>query len=152
MSRSLRKSCALYEVRIDTAFDQVITACADPKRPNGWIDGSITDAYRRLHSLGWAHSIETWTPDGKLVGGLYGLAIGGLFAGESMFHLATDASKVALVQLVETLSDGGGGLLDVQWTTEHLVSLGAIDVPRSVYLDRLAAALERPLPAVFGGR
>ena len=152
VSRSLRKSCALYEVRIDTAFDQVITACADPKRPNGWIDGSITDAYRRLHSLGWAHSIETWTPDGKLVGGLYGLAIGGLFAGESMFHLATDASKVALVQLVETLSDGGGGLLDVQWTTEHLVSLGAIDVPRSVYLDRLAAALERPLPAVFGGR
>ena len=152
ISRSLRKSCALYEVRIDTAFDQVITACADPKRPNGWIDGSVTDAYRRLHSLGWAHSIETWTPEGKLVGGLYGLAIGGLFAGESMFHVATDASKVALVQLVETLSDAGGGLLDVQWTTEHLVSLGAIDLPRSVYLDRLAAALERPLPAVFGGR
>lgn len=150
-TRSLRRSCARYEVRLDTAFDQVIAACADPKRPHGWIDSSVTDAYRRLHRLGWAHSVEAWTPDGELVGGLYGIAIGGLFAGESMFHRATDASKVALVGLVDLLVAGGASLLDVQWTTEHLVSLGAVDVPRPVYLERLAEALARPLPAVFGG-
>ena len=124
VSRSLRKSCARFDVRIDTAFDDVITACADPKRPQGWIDQSITDAYCQLHRLGWAHSVETWSAEGELVGGLYGLAIGGLFAGESMFHRATDASKVALVHLVETLGPDSGGLLDVQWTTDHLVTLG----------------------------
>lgn len=153
ISRSLRRSCARFEVRVDTAFDEVIDACADPSRPHGWIDGSIMAAYRRLHRLGWAHSVETWTPEGELAGGLYGIAIGGLFAGESMFHRATDASKVALVGLVERLGERGtaGRLLDVQWTTDHLVSLGAVDVPRDRYLALLPEALARPLPPGFGG-
>jgi leucyl/phenylalanyl-tRNA--protein transferase len=97
----------------------------------------------RLHRLGWAHSVEAWR-DGRLAGGLYGLAIGGLFAGESMFHRRSDASKVALVGLVERLRTGGGVLLDVQWLTPHLASLGAVDVPRPRYLDLLADARARP--------
>ena len=149
VSRSLRKACATYEVRIDTAFDDVIVACADPRRPHGWIDRSIMDAYRRLHRLGWAHSFESWTPDGELAGGLYGIAIGGLFAGESMFHRRTDASKVALVSLVDVLRSGGATLLDVQWTTDHLRTLGAIDVTREHYLELLAEALTHPLPDAF---
>lgn len=149
VSRSLRRSCDRYEVRFDTAFDQVLEACADPSRPHGWIDGAISAAYRNLHVLGWTHSVEAWTPEGELAGGLYGVAIGGLFAGESMFHHRTDASKVALIALVDALRAGGATLLDVQWTTPHLVSLGAVDVPRSQYLDLLGAALERPLPELF---
>ena len=149
--RSLRRSCARYEVRIDTEFDEVISACADPLRAHGWIDGAIIEAYRRLHRLGWAHSVEAWTPDGELAGGLYGIAIGGLFAGESMFHRRVDASKVALVALVERLQAGGATLLDVQWTTEHLVSLGAVDIPRDQYLSELAVALRHSLPPAFGG-
>lgn len=142
VSRSLRRSCRRYAVTVDTAFVDVIRACADPRRPEGWIDESFVTAYSTLHRLGWAHSVETWH-DGALVGGVYGLAIGGLFAGESMFHRATDASKVALVGLVDRLRRGGGSLLDVQWTTPHLVSLGAIDVPRENYLHELAAAIVR---------
>lgn len=153
ISRSLRRSCHRYEVRVDTAFDEVIAACADPNRPHGWIDGDVMAAYRRLHRLGWAHSVESWTPGGELVGGLYGIAIGGLFAGESMFHRAPDASKVALVGLVHFIGESGaaGRLLDVQWTTDHLSSLGAIDVPRDRYLTLLAEALTLPLPSAFGG-
>jgi leucyl/phenylalanyl-tRNA--protein transferase len=151
VSRSLRKACARFEVRVDTAFDQVLAACADPKRPHGWIDGAVAEAYRRLHLLGWAHSVEAWTPEGELAGGLYGIAVSGLFAGESMFHRRTDASKVALVGLVDRLRDGGATLLDVQWTTEHLTSLGAVDISRDDYLGRLADALARPLPPAFGG-
>lgn len=151
VSRSLRKACARFEVRIDTAFDQVLDACGDPRRPNGWINKAVKSAYRTLHELGWAHSVEAWTPDGELAGGLYGLAIGGLFAGESMFHRATDASKVALVHLVELLTaaapGAGGRLLDIQWVTPHLASLGAVELRRPAYLDRLAAAL--PLPDAF---
>ena len=148
VSRSLRKACDRSEIRIDTAFDEVIEACADPRRPHGWINKAITEAYRDLHRRGWAHSVETWT-DGELVGGLYGIAIGGLFAGESMFHRATDASKVALVGLVDLLVAGGAVLLDVQWKTDHLASLGAVEIPRTEYRQRLAAALEVPLPASF---
>lgn len=151
VSRSLRKACDRYEVRVDTAFDEVIDACGDPRRPNGWINKAVKNAYRTLHELGWAHSVETWTPEGELAGGLYGLAIGGLFAGESMFHRRTDASKVALVGLVERLREGGATLLDVQWTTDHLRTLGAVDVSRDQYLALLADALERPLPPAFGG-
>ena len=154
VSRSLRSACNRFEIRVDTSFDEVIEACADPARPHGWIDKAIRDAYRELHRLGWAHSVEAWTPDGRLAGGLYGIATGGLFAGESMFHRETDASKVALVGLVERLRAGPAGpdaLLDVQWTTEHLVRLGAVDVTRSEYLNRLAIAIECPLPAAFGG-
>lgn len=151
VSRSLRKACDRYEVWVDTAFDAVIEACADPRRPHGWINKAIRDAYRQLHVLGWAHSVEAWTPDGELAGGLYGLAIGGLFAGESMFHRRTDASKVALVGLVDLLRQGDAAVLDVQWTTDHLRTLGAVDTPRDDYLASLPAAVARPLPPAFGG-
>ena len=140
VSRSLRQACRQFEVRVDTAFDRVIAHCADPSRDGGWINRDVIDAYRRLHELGWAHSVETWEDD-TLVGGLYGVSVGAMFAGESMFHLARDASKVALVALVERMRAGGGTLLDVQWTTPHLRSLGALDISRSDYLARLAEAV-----------
>jgi leucyl/phenylalanyl-tRNA--protein transferase len=116
--------------------------CGDPRRSGAWINRSIVDAYDRLHRLGWAHSVETYL-DGELVGGLYGVRIDRFFAGESMFHHATDASKVALVHLVDILRAVGVTLLDVQWTTPHLVSLGAVDVPRTTYLELLADAAAR---------
>jgi leucyl/phenylalanyl-tRNA---protein transferase len=147
VSRSLAKSCRRMEVRVDTAFDDVVAACGDPARDGGWIDARIAAAYGELHRLGWAHSVESWV-DGELVGGLYGVAIGGLFAGESMFHRATDASKVALVGLVELLSDEHRDrrLLDVQWQTPHLASLGVVELPRAYYVRLLKDALEVPLP------
>jgi leucyl/phenylalanyl-tRNA--protein transferase len=146
VSRSLRRSCGRYEVRIDTAFDEVVDGCSHPARPGGWITADIRRAYARLHELGWAHSVEAWDQDG-LAGGLYGVAIGGLFAGESMFHRRPDASKVALVRLVEHLGAGGAGrVLDVQWPTDHLVSLGVIAVPRARYVELLADAIDLPLP------
>jgi leucyl/phenylalanyl-tRNA--protein transferase len=148
VSRSLRRSCRRFEMTIDTAFQEVVDACADPRRDGSWISPAMRRAYLRLHRLGWAHSVEAWGPDG-LAGGLYGVAIGGLFAGESMFHRATDASKVALVTLVEQLRSAGGALLDVQWTTDHLASLGAVDVPRWRYLELLADAVGRPQPELF---
>ena len=147
VTASLRRSCRRFEVRVDTAFDAVVEGCADPSRRGGWIDRRIAGAYGELHRLGWAHSVEAWSDDGELAGGLYGVAIGGFFAGESMFHRRPDASKVALVGLVERLDPGG--LLDVQWRTPHLASLGAAEAPREAYLARLAAALELPLPAAF---
>jgi leucyl/phenylalanyl-tRNA--protein transferase len=148
IGRSLRKSCARFDVRIDTAFDDVMLACADPGRSPPWITEEVRAAYGELHRLGWAHSVETYSPDGKLIGGLYGVSIGGMFGGESMFHRATDASKVALVALVERLRAGGATLLDVQWSTPHLASLGAIEIPRREYLERLRIAIE--LPSTFG--
>ena len=154
VSRSLRKSAAAFEIRVDTAFEQVIDACADPSRPGRWINADIRAAYVRLHELGWVHSVEAWSrADGELAGGLYGVAVGGLFAGESMFHRVTDASKVALVALVDLLRDdgvgGAGRLLDVQWQTKHLESLGAVEVPRVEYLQRLSDALPLALPSAF---
>jgi len=140
VSRSLRRSCRRYEVRMNTRFRDVMERCGDPSRPHGWITPAFVDAYAELHRLGWAHSFETYL-DGHLVGGLYGVRITGLFAGESMFSDATDASKVALVSLVDWLNQSGATLLDVQWTTPHLASVGAIDVPRSQYLEMLAAAV-----------
>jgi leucyl/phenylalanyl-tRNA--protein transferase len=150
VSRSLRRSVRDFEVRVDTAFEEVVTACADPSRESGWIDDDIRTAYVRLHELGWAHSVETWR-DGRLVGGLYGVAIGGLFAGESMFHTVRDASKAALVALVRGLDDehGASRLVDVQWSTPHLASLGVVEVPRATYLRRLPGALALPRPALF---
>lgn len=139
VSRSLRRSGRRFELRFDTAFESVVRACADPVRSGAWIDDAMLQAYVVLHELGWAHSVETWTPAGELAGGLYGVAIGRLFAGESMFHRGTDASKVALVGLVERLAPGS--LLDVQWLTPHLASLGAVEIPRAEYLRRLAVAL-----------
>jgi leucyl/phenylalanyl-tRNA--protein transferase len=151
LTRSLRRSYARYEIRVDTAFDQVVDACAEPTRPHGWITPGIQSAYRTLHRLGWAHSVEAWSKDdGTLAGGLYGVCIGGLFAGESMFHHRRDASKVALVGLVDLLSeDEVDRLLDVQWTTDHLRSLGAVDVPRNDYIGRLSDALSLPMPSAF---
>jgi leucyl/phenylalanyl-tRNA--protein transferase len=152
VSRSLRQSARGMEIRVDSAFDEVIEACADPSREAGWIDESILEAYTRLHALGWAHSVEAWR-DGELVGGLYGVAIGGLFAGESMFHFRTDASKAALVGLVRLLTDGaddlGDRVLDVQWMTPHLASLGAVDLDRADYVRRVAEAVRLPLPPGF---
>jgi leucyl/phenylalanyl-tRNA---protein transferase len=145
VSRSLRRSCRDFEVRVDTAFAEVLDACADPCRAHGWIDRRIRRAYLRLHELGWAHSVEAWR-DGRLEGGLYGLALGGLFAGESMFHRARDASKVALVGLVERLADehAGDRLVDVQWQTPHLATLGVEEIAREDYLARLPALLAVP--------
>lgn len=150
VSRSLRRACARYEIRVDTAFAEVVSACADPKRPGGWISAEITAAYRTLHDLGWSHSVEAWDADG-LAGGLYGVAVDGLFAGESMFHRRADASKVALVALVDLLRADGDDrrLLDVQWTTDHLASLGARDVPRRRYVELLASARTAPLPPAW---
>jgi leucyl/phenylalanyl-tRNA---protein transferase len=139
ISRSMARSARRFEMRIDTAFRDVMVACGDPRRPQGWITPAFVDAYTALHEYGWAHSVEAWQ-DGRLVGGLYGVRINGFFAGESMFHTATDASKVALMVLVDWLNAIDVWLLDVQWTTPHLASLGAIDVARHDYLRLLAQA------------
>lgn len=143
VSRSLAKSARRFEIRVDTACAEVVDACADPRRPSGWIDAPIREAYLRLHELGWVHSVETWR-DGRLVGGLYGLALGGLFAGESMFHRETDASKAALVGLVRILDDGYDRLIDTQWQTPHLATLGVSEVSRAAYLKLLAEVLPTP--------
>lgn len=141
VSRSLRRSLRRFDVRFDTSFRRVMEACADPRRDGSWIDRPFIDAFVRLHELGWAHSVEVLDTNGALVGGLYGVRIGRFFAGESMFHSATDASKVALVHLVDWLVGSGAELLDVQWTTPHLRSLGAVDIPRAEYLERLERAV-----------
>jgi leucyl/phenylalanyl-tRNA--protein transferase len=150
ISRSLRRSYASFEIRVDTAFDDVVAACADARRPGRWITPRIAEAYRRLHDLGWAHSVECWRA-GRLAGGLYGVDVGGLFAGESMFHRETDASKVALVALVEMLAEDHDPrrLLDVQWRTDHLATLGVIEISRDEYRRRLAIALPAPRPHRF---
>ena len=152
VSRSLRRSEREFEIRVDTAFDEVVDACGDPSRSGAWIDDGIRAAYGELHRLGWAHSVETWQ-DGRLAGGLYGVALGGLFAGESMFHRSRDASKVALVALVDLMSDAHAGrrLIDVQWCTPHLVSLGAEEVARREYVERLPELLAVPPPEAFHG-
>ena len=135
VSRSLQRSVRRLSVTIDESFEEVIDACADPIRPGSWIDAEIREAYVSLHRLGWAHSVETRNDDGDLVGGLYGLSIGRLFAGESMFHRVTDASKVALVELTRLV--GTGGLIDVQWRTPHLESLGVVEWSRATYVKSL---------------
>jgi leucyl/phenylalanyl-tRNA---protein transferase len=143
VSRSLRRAARKFVVTVDVAFEDVMRACGDPDRPHGWIDESFIEAYTTLHELGWAHSVEAWQ-GGELVGGVYGVRIGGLFAGESMFHRVRDASKVALWAAVDLLRLDGASLFDVQWTTSHLCSLGAIDLPRDEYLRRLASAVDEP--------
>lgn len=137
-----------FEVRVNTCFASVIEACAEPRpgHPETWINDNIADVFGELHRMGLAHSIETWQ-DGRLVGGLYGLALGGAFFGESMFSFATDASKVALVHLVALLLQGGFLLLDVQFVTEHLRRFGAVEIPAGQYLYLLEEAL--PVKASF---
>jgi leucyl/phenylalanyl-tRNA--protein transferase len=146
ISTSLSKSIRRYRTTVDRAFSEVIAGCSSPERPGGWITPEIVEAYERLHELGWAHSIEVWKQD-ELVGGLYGIAIGGFFAGESMFHRQRDASKVALARLVGELHPEG--LLDVQWQTDHLASLGTIEIRREDYLQRLDRSLHLPLAPPF---
>jgi leucyl/phenylalanyl-tRNA--protein transferase len=146
ISRSLSKSCRRFTVSVDADAAAVIEGCADPRRPNGWITDEMAAAYLELHRLGWVHSFEVWDSDAELVGGLYGVAIGGLFCGESMFHRVADASKVALVHLVSLLSERGGVMLDVQWLTAHLESLGAEKIGRQSYLARLPVAVAAPDP------
>ena len=152
MSRSLRRSVGRFEFQVDTAFDEVVAGCADPGRPHGWIDNRVQDAYRVLFDLGWAHSIETWL-DGELVGGLYGLAFGGLFAAESKFHRVTDASKGAVAALVVGLRDEHADqrLIDVQWRTDHLATLGVTEIPRAEYIASLPSVLAVPPSALFSG-
>jgi leucyl/phenylalanyl-tRNA--protein transferase len=149
-SRSLRRARKAFEIRVNTAFDQVIRACADPRRPGPWINDDIIESYSRLHRMGWVHSVEAWAGD-ELAGGLYGVAIGGLFAGESMFHRRTGGSKAAVAGLVELLSDkyAAERVLDIQWVTDHLATLGATTLPRKRFLRRLERALELPLPEAF---
>ena len=140
VTKSLRQSVKRYDVSVNRAFDQVLAGCADPARPKGWIDQRIRKAYTQLHLMGWVHSVEVWDDDG-LAGGLYGVAIGGLFAGESMFHRRRDASKVALFHLVELTGGVPGNLIDVQWSTPHLASLGASECSRAQYLELATAAI-----------
>jgi len=140
VTRSMRQSARRFEIRVDTCFADVIRACADPAREDGWITADFIAAYERLHELGWAHSVEVFDRDGALAGGLYGVRIARVFAGESMFHRQRDASKVALMALVDLMRTNGLTLLDVQWCTEHLASLGAIAIPREDYLALLADA------------
>ncbi len=140
LARTIRRE--KFELRVDTAFKAVISACARLGQDNtgNWINREIIDAYTQLHHLGFAHSVESWQ-DGKLVGGLYGVSLRGLFAGESMFSLERDASKVALVHLVERLRQGGFVLLDTQFITPHLQQFGAIEISRQAYKLRLARAM-----------
>lgn len=141
VTRSLRQSARKFEVRIDTCFEAVMRGCGDPRREDGWITREFVNAYVELHRLGWAHSIEVFTPDGALAGGLYGVRIGAFFAGESMFHRERDASKVALMSLVSLMQESGMLLLDTQWATPHLESLGVIEISRLEYLTRLDDAI-----------
>lgn len=145
-SRSLRRRMRTggFTTTIDTAFDAVMAACAVRPREGTWITPAMRDAYGRLHRMGRAHSVEVWR-DGDLVGGLYGISVGGVFTGESMFHTATDASKVALVALDEHLSARGFALIDAQLQTDHLTSMGAVEIPRAVFLDVLAEQRNAPV-------
>jgi leucyl/phenylalanyl-tRNA--protein transferase len=138
LKRTLAKG--LFEVRINTAFAAVLEGCAN--RSETWIDGRIKQSYQELHRLGFAHSVEAWQGD-VLGGGLYGVALGGAFFGESMFHTVTDASKVALHFLVQRLRQQGFGLLDLQWVTPHLANFGAREISRSEYLRQLELQLGR---------
>ena len=148
ISRSLRKTLkkAIFQVTFDHAFEQVIQACALIPRAaqNGtWITEEMREAYINLHGLGYAHSVESWL-GGELVGGLYGVSLGKAFFGESMFHLKTDASKVALATLVEKLKSWDFHFIDSQMTTEHMIRLGARELPRRIFLKRLQLALRHP--------
>lgn len=143
VTKSLGQSARRFDTRVDTCFDDVVAGCGDASREDGWITDDFRDAYCRLHRLGWAHSVEVFDREGELAGGLYGVRIGGFFAGESMFHRQRDASKVALVSLVGLMRQTGMSLLDTQWRTEHLASLGGVEIRRTEYLERLAAAVNQ---------
>jgi leucyl/phenylalanyl-tRNA--protein transferase len=150
-SRSLRRTLRIhpFEITVDAAFTDVMRSCGEERRGGTWITPEMLAGYAQLHALGWAHSLEVWereatTTDRTLVGGIYGVAIGGLFAGESMFHRRTDASKIAFAALVDRLQRGGFTLFDVQVMNDHLLSLGCIEIRRAQYLDLVARAIPRP--------
>jgi leucyl/phenylalanyl-tRNA--protein transferase len=147
VSRSLRRSLERgpYETRVDTAFGAVIEACAAPRdgQAGTWIVPEMVEAYTRLHRRGFAHSVESWR-DGELVGGLYGVALGSVFFGESMFSRAPDASKVALVRLTERLRESGFRLIDCQQATPHLASLGAREIPRKAFAEQVQDSIQYP--------
>jgi len=148
VSRRLRRrlNSGRFQVTFDSDFPRVIEACAGPRKPDDgtWITPHLADAYVELHRLGIAHSVEVWQ-GGQLAGGLYGLALGGFFAGESMFHRVRDASKVALVHMVRHLQSCGFVMFDVQQASPHLVRMGATEIPRHEFLARLKKALELPV-------
>ena len=146
-ARSLRRTLRSEAFRVthDQAFREVMIECGRERQDGTWITPDVLDTYGKLHDLGWAHSVEVWgADDGRLVGGIYGISIGAMFAGESMFHRRTDASKVAFVHLAERLASRGFALFDVQVLTDHLASLGCVAIGRREFLDRL----ERALPQV----
>lgn len=149
VTRSLEKSVRRYRTTVDKSFRDVVTACADPNRPHGWITDEVINAYCELNRRGVAHSVEVWTYSGELIGGLYGVEIGGVFAGESMFHTQPDASKVALLRLAKVLNsqtaiDGLVRVIDSQWLTDHLESLGATTILRADYCDLVEALTDVP--------
>ena len=144
ISRSLRQSMKSFTVTVDQHFRDVVIACGHPSRPQGWINGYVIDSFTHLHELGHAHSVEVHNSRGQLVGGLYGVEIGGVFAGESMFHLERDASKVALVHLGRIMGQSPGRIIDTQWMTEHLRSLGAQEVSRAMYCTLVQTKLGMP--------
>lgn len=149
VQRSLRRAAGRFRVSVDEDFDGVVAACGDPGRDGRWITAQIATAYRRLHDLGWAHSVEVWA-GAELAGGLYGVSIGALFAGESMFHRHTDAGKLALWRLADAVLGQPNGLIDVQWQTPHLATQGVREVSRTEYRRLLAAALAGPVSPFLG--
>ncbi|MEY3655731.1 MAG: leucyl/phenylalanyl-tRNA--protein transferase [Actinomycetota bacterium] len=142
ITRSMRQSAKKFTCTINTAFVDVMKKCATTHTDGNWIDKNFIESYSELHLLGHAHSVEVWDETGELVGGLYGVRINKFFAGESMFHTETDASKVALMHLVQLMTLDGMELLDTQWRTEHLETLGCIAIPREKYLQLLASAVQ----------
>ncbi|MGH8908092.1 MAG: leucyl/phenylalanyl-tRNA--protein transferase [Egibacteraceae bacterium] len=147
ISRSLRRTLrsGRFHCTANTRFAEVIASCAHPRPDGTWITPAMITAYRRLHELGHAHSVEVWDTEGRLAGGIYGVAVGGAFSGESMFHRATDASKVALVELAQRLEARGFRLFDVQLPTDHLESMGAVSVARTHFLRLLRGAINLPV-------
>jgi leucyl/phenylalanyl-tRNA--protein transferase len=147
-TRSTRQSAKHFKVTFNQAFSDVVAECGNPDRPEGWINQDVISGYWKLHDLGLAHSVEVWQ-NKQLVGGLYGVVVGGIFAGESMFHKVTNASKVALGALGEALNDGQRRVIDSQWMTPHLKSLGAVELPRAKYADLVQELASIP-PARIG--
>lgn len=141
VSKSLRRSCKRFTATINKDFAAVVKHCQNLERPGSWLNEKYSATYNELHTHGWAHSVEIWDENQDLVGGLFGIQVQGVFSGESMFHLKTDASKVALVALVETFERNGGHIVDTQFQTEHLETMGAQTISRSRYCDLLKQAL-----------
>ena len=142
ITRSMQQSAKKYTCTVNQSFSEVMTLCGSMRTDGNWINQHFIDAYTELHEEGHAHSVEVWNETGDLVGGLYGVRINKFFAGESMFHIETDASKVALMHLVQLMALEGMELLDTQWRTDHLESLGCIALPREKYLQLLASAIQ----------